>query len=75
MAYELNSERKVRAAFWRECGKLPGVSRKRITAYSGYGRMYNTDTRSTFADWLDGASRDNRLTQELAQRVTLSTGD
>ena len=57
MSYELTSQRAVRAAFWRECGDLPGVTRRRITDYSGYGKMHNTDTRVTFCDWLDNAKK------------------
>ena len=64
----LNSAAKVRAAFWRD---NPNASRRRIPNYSGNGRMYTTDTRCTFADWLDAAVRDGRVSQALAQRVTL----
>ena len=71
MKYELTSQRAVRAAFWNECGDLPAVSRRKITAYSGQGSMYDTDTRSTFCDWLDSASKDGRVSSELAARVTL----
>lgn len=64
----LNSAAKVRAAFWRE---NPTASRRRVPNYSGNGRMYTTDTRCAFVDWLDAASRDGRVSQALAERVTL----
>lgn len=64
----LTSQSAVRAAFWRE---NPQVSRKRIKHYSGYGTMYTTDTRAAFVDWLDHATRERRISQALAQRVTL----
>lgn len=72
MKYEYTSQRAVRAAFWRECGNLRGVSRRLIMNYAGTARnMHNTDTRCAFTDWLDMASKDGRLSKELADRVTL----
>lgn len=56
----------VRAAFWRECGHLPGVTRRR-----GRDGDYLTDTRCTFADFVDTLARDGRISERLAERVTL----
>ena len=69
MADKLTSERAVRAAFWRE---NPQATRRRIRNYSGNGTMHTTDTRVAFADWLDAACRDGRISQALAQMSTLS---
>lgn len=71
MRYELTTQRAVRDAFWRECKNIPGVTSRRIVDYSGYGKMHNTDTRVAFCDWLDMASKDGRLSAELADQVTL----
>jgi len=65
---DLTRERDVRAAFWRE---NPKADRRRIPNHSGNGTMHCADTRAAFVDWLDAASREGRITQELAQRVTL----
>lgn len=61
--------REFRAAFWRE---HPQLDRRKITNYSGNGTMYKTDTRVAFAEYVDAASRDGRITQQFAQRITLS---
>ena len=70
---QYTTQREVRAAFWamvREC-KPEGVTQRRITNYSGQGKMHNTDTRCTFADWLDGESKSGRVAEGLTERVTL----
>lgn len=71
MAYELATMKAVRAAFWRECGDFPNVSRRKIRSYTGDGKMHDTDTRVTFCDWLDAACREGRLSESLAYRATL----
>ena len=58
-----------RAAFWRD---NPQIDRKKIKNHSGNGTMYKTDTRVAFSDYVDAASRGGRITQQLAQRITLS---
>lgn len=58
----------VRAAFWDAHPHLP---RRKIKNYTGTGRMYPTDTRVAFVDWLDGEERDGNVSQALARRVTL----
>jgi hypothetical protein len=68
-AYRLTTARAVRAEFWRE---HPMLSRKRITNYSGNGTMYTTDTRCAFCDFVDALSKDGAISQDLAQRITLS---
>ncbi len=71
MAYTFTTQRQVRRAFWLECGKLPGVTKRKIMNYAGNGKMHNTDTRCTFADYIDALSKNHMISQELAQRVTL----
>lgn len=68
MSDRITSAKAVRAAFWRD---HPGLSRKKIPNYSGNGTMYVTDTRVAFTDYVDMLSRDGRISQRLAQSVTL----
>lgn len=65
---KIQSMRALRAAFWRE---NPRASRRLIPSYDGAGRMYCTDTRAAFCEWLDSAARDGRISENLAQRATL----
>ncbi len=71
----MTTQKQVRAAFWQAWrnGEFRGmnVTPKRITNYSGNGKMYNTDTRSAFCEWLDSQSKDGQLAEGLADRVTL----
>lgn len=64
----MTTQKQVRAAFWRD---HPNADRKRIADYAGTGKMYRTDTRCAFTDYVDMLSRDGQISQELAQRVTL----
>ena len=70
-SYPITTQEQVRASFWEQCEGYRGVSRKRITNYSGNGKMHNTDTRCAFVDFVDMLSKDRRVSSELAQRVTL----
>lgn len=65
------TQREVRRAFWREYKGIAGITPRRITNYSGNGKMHNTDTRCAFADYVDYLSKANMIEQDLAQRVTL----
>ena len=65
------TQAQVRAAFWHECGNLPGVTPRRITDYSGKGKMHNTDTRCAFVDYVDMLARNGEISESLAQKVTL----
>ena len=71
MRYRITTQQQVRAEFWREHKGVQGVTPRRITDYSGNGKMYNTDTRCAFADFVDYLSKAGDISQELAQRVTL----
>lgn len=68
MAYQITNQRALRRAFWET---FPNLPRRKITNYSGNGKMYPTDTRCAFIDWLDGLSKDGSISDELAQRATL----
>ncbi len=48
-----------------------GITPRRIPNYSGNGKMHNTDTRCAWCDYIDAMSKDNQISQELAQRATL----
>ena len=69
------TQKQVRAAFWQAWrdGWFNGlnVTPKRITNYSGNGKMHNTDTRTAFCDFVDGLSKSGQLREGLAERVTL----
>ena len=67
----MTTQQQVRAAFWRDCGSLPGISRRKIRDYEGTGRMHNTDTRCAWVDYVDALERNGEISVELAERVTL----
>jgi len=68
MKYRITNQRQLKREFWQT---FPNLQRRRITDYSGNGKMHVTDTRVTWCDWLDALSRDGDISQELAQRATL----
>lgn len=68
MSYAYTTQAQVRKAF-RE--QHPHLNFRKITHYSGNGKMFVTDTRCAFVDWIDFLSRNGQISQELAQRVTL----
>ena len=63
-----NSQAQIRKAF-REA--FPNLPMKKITNYSGNGKMYPTDTRCAFTDYIDFLSKNGDISQELAEKVTL----
>jgi hypothetical protein len=69
------TQKQVRSAFWQAFreGQFKGmnVTPKRITNYSGNGKMHNTDTRCAFCDFVDMLNRDGMLADGLVDRVTL----
>jgi len=69
----LTTQRQVRRAFWQWVDefKPTGVSRRKIAAYDGAGKMYNTDTRCAFCDWLDAEDKRGNVASGLADRATL----
>ena len=44
---------------------------KKIPDYSGKGKMYKTDTRCAFTEWVDSMHRDGFICEQLANRATL----
>lgn len=66
--HRITTQRELRREFWFT---FPDLPRERITNYSGNGKMYRTDTRVTWCDWLDALSKGGDISQELAQRATL----
>lgn len=68
MNYTYTNQKQIRAAFW---DAHPEADRKRITHYTGTGKMYTTDTRCAFVDFLDSLSRSGQISETLANRATL----
>ena len=64
----ITTQKELRRLFW---DTFPNLPRRKITNYSGNGKMYRTDTRVTWCDWLDAMQKDGEVSQELAQRATL----
>jgi len=60
--YEITSQDTIRKAFWI----LHRTSSKRKV-----NGDYPTDTRVNFVDFVDALRRSGRISEELAQRVTL----
>jgi hypothetical protein len=58
----------VRRAFWEAHPTMP---RKKITYYGVKGKIYPTDTRCAFVDFVDYLARDGQISDSLAHRVTL----
>jgi hypothetical protein len=64
----ITNQRDLRRSFWEA---HPGLSRRKITNYAGTGKMHVTDTRVAFVDYVDYLSKDNMISEELADRATL----
>jgi len=62
------TQRQIRALFW---ATFPDLSRKTIPDHAGTGRMYTTDTRCTFVDYVEELRREGEISDQLANRVTL----
>ena len=67
--YRFTTQQELRTQFWVV---HPELSRRRIRDYSGHGKMYTTDTRTAFVDYLDALVRDGEISEALASRATLS---
>ncbi len=68
MKYTYQDEDEIRNGFWQIFPHLPD---KKIRDYSGNGYMYPTDTRCAFVDWIDMLSKNNEISDELADNITL----
>jgi len=62
------TQRQIRALFW---ATFPDLSRKTIPDHAGTGRLYTTDTRCTFVDYVVELRREGEISDQLANRVTL----
>ena len=64
--YEFEDETDVRDAFWEEHDEY-------ISDYSADKSQndYSAEIRTAFVDWLDNSHREGRLSDELAETVTL----
>lgn len=71
MSYAYTTQRQVRKAFWEAHEGVPTVTKRKITAYNGREKMYDTDTRCAFVYFVDALCGDGRISAELARRVTL----
>lgn len=71
MSYTYTTQREVRRAFWEAHKGIPNITPRRITNYSGNGKMHNTDTRCAFVDFVDALCKNGDISAELAERVTL----
>lgn len=65
---QFTTQKQIRAAFWEE---HPTLSRKKIKHYSGTGKMFTTDTRCAFVDYVDHLSKSGAISPDLAARATL----
>lgn len=66
--YRITTQRALRREFW---ATFTNLSRKRITNYAGTGKMWPTDTRCAFVDWVDVLVKNGEISETLAQRATL----
>lgn len=62
------TQKQIRAAFWESYPDLP---RRKITNYAGTGKMYQTDTRCAFCDFVDDLNKNGQISDQLANRATL----
>lgn len=71
MRYTYTTQREVRKAFWEAHPDRKQYPQRKITNYSGNGRMHVTDVRCAFADFVDYLSKNGDISEQLAERVTL----
>ena len=67
-AYTFTTQKELRAAFW---ATHPDLDRRTVKDYSGQGRMFNTDTRCAWCDYIDAQSKKGNISEALADRATL----
>lgn len=56
-------------AHFREA--FPELDFKKIRDYAGTGKMYKTDTRCAFVDYIDTLSRNGQINESLANSAHL----
>lgn len=64
----ITTQKEIRRLFWETC---PNLQRKKITDYSGKGKMHVTDTRCAFVEFVDILRRDGQITGKMANNITL----
>lgn len=64
----MTTQKQVRRAFWND---NPGLSRRKITSFDGKGKMYTVDTRCAFVDFVDYLQHSGKISEALADKVTL----
>jgi hypothetical protein len=68
MQHEITTQKELRRRFWQD---NPQADRKKITDYTGKGKMHTTDTRCAWCDYVDSMSRAGIISEALADRATL----
>jgi hypothetical protein len=68
MSHIITTQKALRTAFWQAHPDLP---KRKIMNYAGTDKMYPTDTRVAWVDFVDAMERDGDISQALAQRATL----
>ncbi len=69
--YSYTTQRQLIGAFWDQHPELKRLRVKIITNYSGNERMYVTDIRCAFIDWIDCLQKHNEISEALADRAIL----
>ena len=64
--YSMNTQVAVRLGFWEA---FPELDRTKTTMNGE--RIYKTDTRCAFVDYVDALQKGGQISERLAQRVTL----
>jgi hypothetical protein len=64
----MTNQKQIRAAFW---AVHPAWMKIKIRDHSGTGRMYTTDARSAFVDFVDYLQSSGQISESLANRATL----
>jgi len=64
----ITTQKEIRKLFWAE---FPDADRKKIANYSGTGKMYKTDTRVLFVDFVNNLHANGQISDNMVQKVTL----
>jgi hypothetical protein len=65
----ITTQKQIRKLFWLE---FPNIDRRKITSYDGKGKMYKTDTRVLFCDFVQALHANGQISDNMVQKVTLS---
>jgi len=68
MSHEITTQKELRRRFWQD---NPQADRRKITDYSGQGKMHTTDTRCIWCDYIDAQHRAGLISDALADSATL----